>query len=163
MTAIMVVVPLAGDLRYKNWTMNLLKDKIALVTGAGSGIGKAIAERFALEGAKLMLADLHQENMEAVARAITDKGGRASCFAVDIAVPADVELLIGQTVRTYGTLDILVNNAGIMDDFSPAAEVSNDLWTSVMGTNLNGPFFTCRNALKLFLLTWTSQNQRGKS
>lgn len=151
MTAIMVIVSAPGDLRYKNWTMNLLKDKIALVTGAGSGIGKAIAERFALEGAKLMLADLHQENMEAVAREITDKGGNVNCFAVDISAAADVELLIAQTIKTYGTLDILVNNAGIMDNFTPAAEVSDELWTKVIGTNLNGAFFTCRSVLKLFL------------
>lgn len=131
--------------------MDLLKNKVVLVTGAGSGIGKAIAERFALEGAKLMLGDLHQENMEAVAREITDKGGSASCFAANISRTADAELLFKQTLNTYGTLDILVNNAGIMDSFTPAADVSDELWSKVMGTNLNGPFFTCRSALKLFL------------
>lgn len=131
--------------------MELLKNKVVLVTGAGSGIGKAIALRFALEGAKLMLADLRQENMEAVARAITDKGGQASCMAVDIAKANDAQLLVEQTLNVYGTLDILVNNAGIMDNFTPAAEVSDELWEKVIGTNLNGPFFTCRSALKLFL------------
>jgi len=131
--------------------MDLLKNKVILVTGAGSGIGKAIAQRFAAEGGKLMLADLHQENMEAVASAITDNKGQASCMAVDIAKPADVELLVKQTLHVYGTLDILVNNAGIMDNFTPAAEVSDELWSKVIGTNLNGPFFACRSALKVFL------------
>lgn len=131
--------------------MNSLKDKIVLVTGAGSGIGKAIAETFALEGAKLMLADLRQENIEAVAREIAGKGGDATCFAVDISRVADVELLIAQTVKTFGTVDILVNNAGIMDNFTPAAEVTDALWTKVIGTNLNGAFYTCRAVLKVLL------------
>ncbi|HTK19471.1 MAG TPA: SDR family oxidoreductase [Mucilaginibacter sp.] len=131
--------------------MDLLKNKVILVTGAGSGIGKTIAERFALEGGKLMLADIHQENMEAVAKVITDKNGQASCMAVDIAKASDVELLIKQTLHVYGTLDILVNNAGIMDNFTPVAEVSDELWSKVICTNLYGPFFTCRSALKIFL------------
>ncbi|QHS55303.1 SDR family oxidoreductase [Mucilaginibacter sp. 14171R-50] len=137
--------------------MNLLKNKVILVTGAGSGIGKAIAQRFALEGGKLMLADLHQGNIEAVARSITNQGGSASCFAADIANPGDVEQLFKHTLNTYGSLDILVNNAGIMDNFTPAAELSDELWAKVIGTNLNGSFFTCRSALKLFL-----QNGHGR-
>lgn len=131
--------------------MDLLKNKVVLVTGAGSGIGKAIAQRFAAEGAKVMLADLHQENMEAVARAITDKGGSASCFAVDIAKASDAEQLFKQTLNKFGGLDILVNNAGVMDNFTPVAELSDELWNKVIGTNLNGPFFACRSALKFFL------------
>lgn len=131
--------------------MDLLKNKVILITGAGSGIGKAIAQRFAQEGAKLMLADLRQENVEAVTNAITADNGIASCFAVDVAKVGDAEQLFKQTLNTYGTLDILVNNAGIMDNFTSAAQVSDELWNKVIGTNLNGPFFCCRSALKLFL------------
>lgn len=131
--------------------MDLLKNKVILITGGGSGIGKAIAQRFAQEGARLMLADLRQENVEAVANAITADNGVANCFAVDIAKASDAEQLFKQTLNTYGTLDILVNNAGVMDNFTSAAQVSDELWNKVIGTNLNGPFFCCRSALKLFL------------
>ena len=131
--------------------MNTLSNKVVLVTGAGSGIGKTIAELFALEGAKVMLADIHQQNIEAVAEAIITKGGKATCFAADVSKEADVDLLIDYTLQTYETLDILVNNAGVMDSFTPVEEVSNELWEKVMGVNLNAPFYTCRRCVKIFL------------
>ncbi|MCJ8208350.1 glucose 1-dehydrogenase [Mucilaginibacter sp. RS28] len=131
--------------------MKTLENKVALVTGAGSGIGKAIAELFAQEGASVMLADVHQQNIEAVANAITAKGGRAMCYAADIGNEVDVQLLIDYTCRMYKTLDILVNNAGVMDSFTPVAEVTNGLWNKVINTNLTGPFYTSRAAIRLFL------------
>lgn len=131
--------------------MNTLTKKVALITGAGSGIGKAIAELFAEQGASVVMADLHEENMEAVASEITAKGGAASCFAMDVSKENDVRLLIAYLLRTYGGLDILVNNAGIMDAFTPVDDVSNQLWEKVIGVNLNGPFYTCREAVKIFL------------
>ncbi|MCC8426403.1 SDR family oxidoreductase [Mucilaginibacter sp. UR6-11] len=131
--------------------MKLLTHKVTLVTGAGSGIGKTIAEFFADQGAKVMLTDIHQQNIEAVVTEITAKGGTASCIAADIAVKADVQQVMKYIQKTYQTLDILVNNAGVMDSFTPVAEVSDELWEKVIGTNLNGPFFTCREAVQLFL------------
>lgn len=131
--------------------MKTLTNKIALVTGAGSGIGKTIAQVFAREGAKIMIADIHQENMEAVAKSIADAGGTVKCFAVDLRRPADVKLLLDFTLETYGRLDILVNNAGVMDNFTPVHEVSDELWEKVIGVNLDAPFCLSRGAVQAFL------------
>ncbi|MCQ6959203.1 glucose 1-dehydrogenase [Mucilaginibacter aquariorum] len=131
--------------------MNLLRQKVALVTGTGSGIGKSIAVLFAEEGAKVILTDIHQENMEAVAAEISAKGGTVKCFAADMSSQTDVKQVINYVMETYATLDILINNAGIMDNFTPVADVTDELWEKVLGTNLNGPFFTCREAVKFFL------------
>ncbi|SDP96949.1 NAD(P)-dependent dehydrogenase, short-chain alcohol dehydrogenase family [Mucilaginibacter sp. OK268] len=128
-----------------------LTSKVAIVTGAGSGIGKSIAMAFAQAGASIILADNRQQNIEAVADAIQKKGGQATCFTADISREEDVSLLMNFTLQTYDKLDILVNNAGIMDNFTPVAEVSSELWERVIGVNLNGPFYTCRTAVQLFL------------
>lgn len=131
--------------------MNTLTKKVALVTGAGSGIGKAIAELFAKEGANVILTDIHQENIEAVAAEITANGGTASCIAADISDKQDIKLIVKHILATYRTLDILVNNAGVMDNFTPVADVSDELWEKVIGTNLTGPFMTCRETMPIFL------------
>lgn len=131
--------------------MNTLTSKVALITGAGSGIGKAIAELFAKEGAKVVLTDIHQENIEAVAAEITANGGIVTCIAADISDKKDVQLVMKHLMATYHTLDILVNNAGVMDNFTPVADVSDELWEKVIGTNLKGPFLTCREAVPVFL------------
>jgi len=130
--------------------MNTLTKKVALVTGAGSGIGKSIAELFAKEGATVILADLHQQNIEAVAAEITEDRGAAFCYAMDVSNEEHVKGMIKYVMQTYNGLDILVNNAGIMDSFTPVEDVSNALWQKVMGVNLNGPFYTCREAIKIF-------------
>lgn len=131
--------------------MKPLEGKIAIVTGSGSGIGKAIALLFAQNGASIMLADLHQENMEAVANEIREFDGTASCFACDVAKATDTELLIQETIKVFGTIDILVNNAGIMDSFMPVNETSDELWHKVISTNLDSVFYLCRKATGLFL------------
>ncbi|QEM03548.1 SDR family oxidoreductase [Mucilaginibacter rubeus] len=131
--------------------MKQLSQKVALVTGAGSGIGKAIAKLFAEQGAKVMLTDIHQSNIEAVAAEIRANGGMVACIAADISVKGDVQLVMKYVHNTFGTLDILVNNAGVMDNFTPVTDVTDELWEKVIGTNLNGCFFACREAIPLFL------------
>jgi len=131
--------------------MKQLSQKVALITGAGSGIGKAIARLFAEHGAKVVLTDIHQSNIEAVAAEIRAKGGIAACIAADISVKADVQLIMKYVNSTFSTLDILINNAGVMDNFTPVADVTDELWEKVTGTNLNGCFFACREAIPLFL------------
>jgi NAD(P)-dependent dehydrogenase (short-subunit alcohol dehydrogenase family) len=128
-----------------------LENKVAIVTGAASGIGKAIALLYASEGAKVVVSDLNQEGAEAVVAEITAAGGTALAVATNVALQVDVDNLIDTTVKTYGTLDILVNNAGIMDNFTPAAEVTDEVWDRVMGVNINGPMRTIRKALPIFL------------
>lgn len=136
--------------------METLKNKVALVTGAGSGIGKAIAQLYAAEGATVILTDINQANIEAVMAQINTNGGNASCFPADVSNENHVIALMEYVAQKFKILDILVNNAGVMDSFMPLDEVNNALWNKVIGINLNGPFYTCRLAIKLFL-----KNQTG--
>jgi NAD(P)-dependent dehydrogenase (short-subunit alcohol dehydrogenase family) len=91
----------------------LLKDKVALVTGGGSGIGRATALRLAQEGAKVMIADYVPESALQSVKMIKDAGGEASCVAADVAVTSQVEMMVNKTVEIYGRLDCAYNNAGI--------------------------------------------------
>ena len=90
-----------------------LKDKVALITGAASGIGRATAALFGQEGARVMCADLDAEGAERVARQIGDGGGAAASLQADVSQAADAERMVRQTVERWGQLDVLVNNAGI--------------------------------------------------
>jgi 3-oxoacyl-[acyl-carrier protein] reductase len=90
-----------------------LKGKVALVTGAGGGLGTAIAKRFASQGASLLCADRDVARAEATASAITKSGGSAHAFAADIADPVQCDAQVIETVRRFGRIDITVNNAGI--------------------------------------------------
>jgi NAD(P)-dependent dehydrogenase (short-subunit alcohol dehydrogenase family) len=130
--------------------MKTIANKVVLITGAGSGIGKSIAELFAKQGAHLMLSDIRYNNIEEVAKEIKNKGGLVSCYPADISKLQDVESLIDYTLNKYKSIDVLVNNAGIMDDFAPVEDVSDESWEKIIGVNLNGPFFTCRAIVKIF-------------
>ncbi|MGP8215596.1 MAG: glucose 1-dehydrogenase [Bacteroidia bacterium] len=131
--------------------MKTLENKVAVITGAGSGMGKAMALLFAAEGAKVIVSDIKAERVEAVVKEITSAGGTAKGVVTNIAKEEDVKTMINAAISSYGSLDILVNNAGIMDDFTPAGDVSNELWNKVMGVNLNGPFYSCRIAIAQML------------
>jgi NAD(P)-dependent dehydrogenase (short-subunit alcohol dehydrogenase family) len=131
--------------------MNTLENKAAIITGAGSGMGKAMALLFASEGAKIIVSDIKAERVEAVVKEITAKGGIAIGAVTNVSKEEDVKKMVDTAISKFGSLDILVNNAGVMDDFTPAAEVSDELWNRVIGINLNGPFFTCRLALQQML------------
>ncbi|WP_341279627.1 SDR family oxidoreductase [Paenibacillus sp. FSL H8-0537] len=127
-----------------------LTGKVAVVTGAASGMGKAIAELFAAEGAKVVVSDLRVEAAQTVVAAIEASGGQAVAIAANVAKEEDVHQLIDTTVATYGTVDILINNAGIMDNFVPAADVTDELWERVFAINTTGPMRTIRKVLPLF-------------
>ena len=131
--------------------MKKLENKIAIVTGAGSGMGKAIAMLFAKEGAKVALADLVQVDAEAVAQEIRKEGGKALALACDISKEESVIELIETVLSEFGGLDILVNNAGIMDNFTPLDRVGDGLWEKVMAVNVNGPFYASRLAIRHML------------
>ncbi|MCX6727147.1 MAG: SDR family oxidoreductase [Candidatus Shapirobacteria bacterium] len=128
-----------------------LENKVAIVTGAASGIGKAIAIIYAKEGAKVVVADINIEAAQAVVSEITADNGAATAIVADVAKQTDVDNLIDTTVKTYGTLDILVNNAGIMDNFVPAGDLTDELWEKVFGVNVTGPMRTIRKAMPIFL------------
>ena len=126
-----------------------LQGKVAIVTGAGAGIGRAIAARFAREGAKVVAASRGQAELDAAVAAIVEDGGIATAVVADVSNPKDVARLFDKAVATHGRVDVLVNNAGVMDDFTPVADVTDQLWQRVLGTNLDGVFYGCRLAVRL--------------
>lgn len=128
-----------------------LKDKVAVITGAASGMGKATAILYAQQGAKVVVSDLTLEGAGTTVSEITAFGGTATAVAANVAVEADVHKLIKAALNSYGTLDILVNNAGIMDDFSPIGDVRDDLWDRVFDVNVKGVMRATRQAMPIFL------------
>ncbi|WP_141499889.1 SDR family oxidoreductase [Paenibacillus luteus] len=127
-----------------------LSGKVAVITGAASGMGKAIAELFAAEGAKVVVSDLRLETAQTVVAHIESLGGTAIAVAANVAKEEDVQQLIDTTVETFGTLDILINNAGIMDNFVPAGDLTDELWERVFAINTTGPMRTIRKAIPIF-------------
>lgn len=123
-----------------------LKDKVAIVTGAGSGIGKAIAEMYAKEGAKVGVVGHHIESCQAAAAAITDAGGAAVAIKADISKAADTEQMVSATVAKYGRVDILVNNAGVVLQ-SPLEEMTEAQWDQVIDVDLKGTFLGLKYAI----------------
>ncbi|MGO4544631.1 SDR family oxidoreductase [Paenibacillus sp. 2TAB23] len=127
-----------------------LNGKVAVITGAASGMGKAIAELFAAEGASVVVSDLQAESAQTVVAAIEANGGKAIAVACNVAKEEDVQHLIDTAVEKLGTVDILVNNAGIMDNFVPAGELTDELWERVFAINTTGPMRTTRKVLPIF-------------
>ena len=124
-----------------------LKDKVAIVTGAASGIGKEIAVTFAREGAKVAIADLDQKAADATAREIDSTGKRALGVAMDVANERTVEEGTAQVIETFGTLDVLVSNAGIQI-VAPLVEFEFAKWKRLLSIHLDGAFLTTRAALR---------------
>lgn len=118
--------------------------RVALVTGAGSGIGTAVAEALARAGAKVAVQDIGLEKAQEVAQAITTAGGQALALGGDVADPAAVETTVNQTVSWGGGLAYLVNNAGIGGPGGPTGDYPLDGWRKVMGINLDGVFYGLR-------------------
>lgn len=119
----------------------------AVVTGGGHGIGGAIADRLAAEGAAVAIVDFRKERAEAKAAALIAAGAKAVAHAIDVRERAEVEAAIEATVRALGSLDVVVNAAGIMDR-APFLETSDDLWRRVLDTNLTGTFIVAQVAAR---------------
>lgn len=124
----------------------LLKDKVALITGAGSGIGRASAIRFAEEGARLMVADLRPESAANTASEIGQRGGVAKSLSVDVRDGAQVERMVTETVRAFGRLDILFNNAGVYVPKN-VVDTTEEEWDWVVDVCMKGVFFGCKYAI----------------
>ena len=129
-----------------------LKGKVAVVTGASSGMGRAIALLFAKEGASVVAVARRKERLEELVAQAKQEGGTILAFQGDVLKKSDMESMIDTAVKTFGRLDILVNNAGIMDDMMPVAELSDELWERVIEVNLRGPFYSCRKAVNQMLV-----------
>jgi NAD(P)-dependent dehydrogenase (short-subunit alcohol dehydrogenase family) len=120
--------------------MGILGDKVAIVTGGGSGIGKEISILFGLEKGKIAVADYNKEQGTETVRRIKERGGEASFFKCDVSQSSDVKNMIGKAVMKYGLPDVLVNNAGIEQVVSSIADTPEEVWESVIRTNLKGVF-----------------------
>lgn len=127
-----------------------LEGRSALVTGGGDGIGRAIAARFAREGARVVVADVCVERGEQTAEAIRKDGGAALFLQADVAREADVERMLREAASHLGGLHVLVNNAGL-EITRRITEITEDEWDRVMAVNVKGVFFGCKHAIPLLL------------
>ncbi len=125
-----------------------LENKIALITGGGSGIGEASSELFAREGAAVGVCDLNIGTAEAVAERIRASGGRAVALQADVTSRADVERVVGAVVEEFGGLNILVNSAGVSDRGAPEGFDTDQTWQWVMDVNVKGTLLPTRVALE---------------
>jgi 3-oxoacyl-[acyl-carrier protein] reductase len=126
-----------------------LRGRVALVTGSSRGIGRAIAQAFAREGAIVVLnAARSVSDARAAAQAIEAGGGKAAAIQADVARPAEARRLVAEAVRTFGRLDVLVNNAGIIDR-TPFREVDEAIWRRMMDVHVTGPFFAAQAAAEV--------------
>lgn len=131
--------------------MKELDNKVVVITGAASGMGKAMAELFASEGAKLVLSDVNVNKLDEVVKSINDNSGNAVGVVANVSLESDVAKMIDEATRSFGRLDVLINNAGILDDFLPVGNVTNEKWEGVLGVNVNGPMYACRLAIPIML------------
>ncbi len=127
-----------------------LANKVALVTGAGSGFGEGIAQRLAAEGAKVMVNDIHDAGAARVAAAIRAAGGSAQAVRADVSASADWALIVQATLGAFGRIDIVVNNAGWTHRNKPLAEVTEEEFERVYAVNVRSIFLSAKHVLPVF-------------
>jgi NAD(P)-dependent dehydrogenase (short-subunit alcohol dehydrogenase family) len=130
--------------------MERLKERIAIVTGAGQGIGRALAMGLAREGAKIVIAEINAKNAMAVKKEIEAGGGSAVALPTDVSDESSVQAMVADSLRQFGSIDILINNAGIFP-VSPVEDMREEDWDRVIGTNLIGAFLCSRAVAPTFL------------
>ncbi len=128
-----------------------LQGKVAVITGAASGMGLSMAKLFTKEGASVVAGDWNAKRLDEAVAGIQAAGGKITGVQGNIADLAAAEGLIDLAVNTYGGLNVLVNNAGVMDYMQGVGELTDDVWRRVLGINLDGPMFTTRKAVQHML------------
>lgn len=131
--------------------MKKLENKVAIVTGGASGMGKAIAVRYAEEGAKVVVSDMNLEQAKQTVTEIEQNGGTAIAVFANVTSEKDIEKLFEETLTCFGTIDILVNNAGIMDNMAAVSDVSDEIWYRLLEVNTTSVMRTTRKVIPLFL------------
>jgi NAD(P)-dependent dehydrogenase (short-subunit alcohol dehydrogenase family) len=142
-----------------------LQDKVVIVTGGSSGIGRAIAMLFAQEGATVVVGDVSEtvlEGGEPTCALIAEAGGVARFQRCDVSVWAEMDALVGETVAAFGRLDVMVNNAAIRGAGTRLHETTEEDWDHVMAVNAKGVFFGCKRAVQQFLTQEIRDEARGR-
>ncbi len=128
--------------------MGRLDGKVSIVTGAGTGIGRAIATMFAREGSKVVVADLNGQSASETVEMIKAAGSDAVCISTDVSKASDTERMVQSAIKTYGKLNVLVNNAAIYGfDTAEITDFSEEDWDRMMNVNLKGVFLCCKYAI----------------
>lgn len=128
-----------------------LKDKAIVVTGASSGMGKAIVELFVKEGANVVAVARRADRLASLAESLKGEAGKCIPFTGDVSRREDCEAMIDECVKQFGKLDVLVNNAGVMDNMATVANCTDEKYEYVMGINVYGPLAAMRKAVNVFL------------
>ena len=130
----------------------LLDGKVAVITGAGSGVGRAMANLFAENGASALVVDVIQERVdEVVKEAKAKSGAKMEGMTIDLSLKESPDRMVDRAEEAFGRVDVLCNNAGIMDGVRPVADTPDDVWEKVLNINLNAPFRSSRRVIPLML------------
>lgn len=131
--------------------MSRFDGKVAVITGAGSGLGREFAQEMAKDGARIVVADINVAGAEETVQLVTGQGGEAVAVEVDVASAASVQAMVQRAVEAFDALDILINNAGLVGETLPVAEVSEESWDRVMSVDLKGVFLGSKAAIPVML------------
>lgn len=134
-----------------------LSGKVSIITGAGGGMGRVAALRFAAEGSRVVVADTQRTSAEETVRQISAAGGEATAIAVDVSVEVDAKAMVDVAIEKFGRLDVLYNNAGIMPQADHSVvDTPVEIWDQVMAVNVRGVYLACKYAIPRML-----ENKRG--
>lgn len=131
--------------------MSNMKEKVVLITGASSGIGRATAEAFAAKGANIVVAARRKKELDTLVTSIEAKGGKASAIRTDVSVAKNVEQMVAHTIEVFGRLDYAVNNAGVEGKLNGITDLSEDDWDQVLDINLKGTFLCMKYEARAML------------